>query len=61
MRENRYMGLKVAENMNVNILIKKGVLHIDECRFSMAGQRDTAKVYPSIVVKDQGTLVITRS
>ena len=61
MRDNRFMGLRVGHNMNTNILVKRGVLHVDECRFSMAGQRDTSRVYPSIVVEREGTLMITRS
>ena len=61
MRDNRFMGLRVGDNMNTNILIKRGKLHVDECRFSMAGHRDASRVYPSIVVEREGTLIMTRS
>jgi len=36
--------------MNTNILIKKGMVYLDECRFSLATQKDPTKLVPSIVV-----------
>lgn len=46
--------------MNTNILIKKGVVNLDECRLSLATQKDPTKLTASIVVEKEGTLIMTR-
>jgi len=61
MHDNRYLGLATGENMNACIVVRRGVLCVEECRFSLAGQRDGGKIYPCIVVEQEGSLVMTRS
>ena len=60
-RDNRYLPVKVDETINTSILIRRGILQIDECRFSLAAQKDSRRLYASIVVEQEGSLVITRS
>jgi hypothetical protein len=61
LRDNRYRGLKADYNMNTSILLRKGTLQIDECRFSFAGQKDANRLSPIITVEEEGSLIITRS
>lgn len=46
--------------MNTNILIKKGIVNLDECRLSLATQKDPTKLAASIVVEKEGTLMMSR-
>jgi len=50
LRANRYRGLKIGDNMNASILLKRGTLQIDECRMSFSGQRDPNHIFPIIAV-----------
>ena len=60
-KDNRYRPLKVEETINTSILVKRGTLQIDECRFSLAAQKDIRHLFASIVVEEEGSLIITRS
>ena len=53
LKENSYRGFKVGtrDNINTNILIKKGTLLLDECRLSLAAHKDPNKLVPSIIVE----------
>lgn len=60
LKEKSYRGFRVGNSMNTNILIKKGVVNLDECRLSLATQKDPTKLTASIVVEKEGTLIMTR-
>ncbi len=51
LREKSYRGYKVCSNMNTNLLIKRGIVNLDECRLSLATQKDPSKLVASIVVE----------
>lgn len=51
LKEKSYRHFRVQDNMNTNILIKKGVVNLDDCRLSLATQKDSTKLSPSIVVE----------
>lgn len=51
-RDNRYRPMTVDDNINTCILIKRGTLQLDECRFSMITQKDQRHLYPSIIVEE---------
>jgi hypothetical protein len=40
LKQNLYRGYKIRPNMNTNLLIKRGTVYIDECRFSLSTQKD---------------------
>lgn len=60
LKENSYRGYRVSSNMNTNIIVKKGTLFLDECRLSLATQKDPSKLAPSIVVEKEATLIMSR-
>lgn len=51
LKEKSYRHFRVQDNINTNILIKKGVVNLDDCRLSLATQKDPTKLSPSIVVE----------
>ncbi len=60
LKQKSYRGYKLSPDMNTNLYIKRGTVHIDECRLSLATQKDPTKLVPAIVVEKEGTLVMSR-
>ncbi len=61
LKENQYRQYKIGRgNIDSNILIKRGTVYLDECRLSLAVQKDPSKLIPSIIVEKEGTLIMTR-
>lgn len=61
LKQSKYRKLDLGDNINTNIIVKRGILQMDECKLSLAAQKDANRLNACIIVEEEGSLIINKS